>query len=130
MGNKKPQDKRNVAVKFYSWCIVCWHSIVVDVLWEKVKNFPREIKRVSFELFMWVVLFMLLKDQALMDKFTPVVQLLLFKAILVNMGVLHAHLARKLLFPKIDWSTDDAKFNKIVAITFYIMFIFAYTRGG
>ena len=57
-------------------------------------------------------------------------ELFLFKVMLVSAGFLHAHIVRKLAFPKIDWNKDEKKFLKILVIALYVIFIWAYARGG
>ncbi len=60
----------------------------------------------------------------------PPLQLLSLKAMLVSAGVLHAHIARKLLFPKVDWGIAKLTGGVYVAIVFYIVIIYAYAVGG
>ena len=57
-------------------------------------------------------------------------ELFLYKALLVSAGFVHAHLARKLAFPKVDWTTSKGPYLKILVIALYVTFIFAYSRGG
>ena len=58
-------------------------------------------------------------------------QLLAFKAMLVSAAILHAHVARKLIFPlKLDWSATKLSGGHYVAIAFYIVIIYAYAIGG
>lgn len=55
---------------------------------------------------------------------------LVFKALLVNAGALHAHLMRKAFFPYIDFARDGDALNKIMVIALYVTVIFSYARGG
>lgn len=57
-------------------------------------------------------------------------QLLAFKAMLVSAGILHAHIARKLLFPKLNWTSIKLTGGHYVAIAFYVVIIYAYAIGG
>lgn len=57
-------------------------------------------------------------------------QLLALKAMLVSGGILHAHIARKLIFPKVDWTSEKITGNIIAALIFYIIIIYAYAIGG
>ena len=58
-------------------------------------------------------------------------QLLAFKAMLVSAAILHAHIARKLIFnTKLDWSATKLSGGHYVAIAFYIVIIYAYAIGG
>jgi len=60
----------------------------------------------------------------------PPLQLLSLKAMLVSAGILHAHIARKLLFPKVNWDNIKLTGGLYVAIVFYIVIIYAYAMGG
>lgn len=58
-------------------------------------------------------------------------QLLAFKAMLVSAAILHAHIARKLLFNvKLNWEDVKLSGGHYVAIAFYIVIIYAYAVGG
>lgn len=57
-------------------------------------------------------------------------QLLVFKAMLISAGILHSHIARKLLFPKLDWSVTKLTGGHYVTIAFYVIIIYAYATGG
>ena len=86
------------------------------------------LKRVSLDLMLFsavLVLFALHSYLAL----PAALQLLALKALLVSGGILHAHIARKLIFPKVDWN-GPIKGNTIVSIAMYIIIIYAYALGG
>lgn len=55
---------------------------------------------------------------------------LVFKALLVNAGALHAHLMRKAFFPYIDFANEGEALNKAMVIALYVTVIFSYARGG
>ena len=55
---------------------------------------------------------------------------LVFKALLVNAGALHAHLMRKAFFPYIDFANEGEALNKVMIIALYVTVIFSYARGG
>jgi len=57
-------------------------------------------------------------------------QLLAFKAMLVSASILHWHIARKWLFPKVDWTATTLTGGHYVAIAFYLGIIYAYAVGG
>lgn len=57
-------------------------------------------------------------------------QLVALKAMLVSAGVLHAHIVRKLIFPKINWEADISKAKTYVAIIFYTVIPISYAFGG
>jgi len=57
-------------------------------------------------------------------------QLFLYKALLVNAGFLHCHITRKLCFPYIDFRSEKEWSNNLLVISLYIVFIWAYAKGG
>jgi quinol-cytochrome oxidoreductase complex cytochrome b subunit len=56
--------------------------------------------------------------------------LFLTKFILVSAAIIHAHITRKLLFPYIDFSEEKNISNNIMIIAWYVIIIFAWSRGG
>jgi hypothetical protein len=52
------------------------------------------------------------------------------KFILVSAGFIHAHITRKLAFNYITFSTEKEWSNNLLVIAIYVMFIFAWSRGG
>jgi hypothetical protein len=54
------------------------------------------------------------------------------KFVLVSAGILHAHIARKLLFPYIDFGNNDDKLwiRHIMIVALYVTIILAWARGG
>ena len=57
-------------------------------------------------------------------------ELFLYKALLVSAGFVHAHVVRKIAFPSVDWKSTEAPYLKVLVIAMYVIFIFAYSRGG
>jgi len=53
----------------------------------------------------------------------------LLKAVLLNIGILHAHITRKMLFPSVDWSMKPIG-GTYVAIALYIVIPICYAFGG
>ena len=87
------------------------------------------MKRISLDLVLFaavLILFALHSYVAL----PAALQLLALKAMLVSGGVLHAHIARKLIFPKIDWESGKIDSKVIMAVAFYVIIIYAYAIGG
>jgi len=83
----------------------------------------------------WVDIFMLSATLGLFAlreyiDFPPPLQLILLKAMLVSAGLLHAHIARKLLFPKIDWEAELLRSKHYAAISFYIFIPICYAFAG
>lgn len=52
------------------------------------------------------------------------------KFIIVSAAIVHAHITRKLLFPYINFAEDEDLTNNIMVITWYVIVIFGWTRGG
>lgn len=88
----------------------------------------RGIERISFDLILFAGLVM-----ALIFLPTPErqgLELLMYKAIQVSAGFLHAHIMRKLAFPTVNWYDDNRAWLKGMVIALYVIVIFSYARGG
>lgn len=98
--------------------------------WEQIKSKVKEVKRVAFDLGLFICNIMLLKlfEADSLGSFS--VQFICYKALLVNGGFLHAHITRKLCFEKIDWANDSQKMLKLLAIVIYAVIIMGWSRGG
>lgn len=57
-------------------------------------------------------------------------QLLAVKMVFVSVGVLHAHAAGKLLFPKVSWTAYFLEPAHYVRISLYIIIPVCYAFGG
>ena len=86
------------------------------------------LKRISTELFLFGVL-ILLFFTGLALNLPPTAQWVLSKVICVNMGFLHAHIMRKLAFPKIDWQ-GGLNAGVLLVVSLYCIFVLAYAIGG
>lgn len=88
----------------------------------------KEIKRIGMDLIIMAAVIALFGFEA--HKFLPPpLQLLALKVILVSVGVLHAHIIRKIMFPKIDWNKNMIGVH-YVAIAFYAIIPLCYAFGG
>ncbi len=97
----------------------------------KVKDFLlTQGRRVIFDICLF--LFIILMFQVGVYKFfNPDVGVLIYKAMLVSAGILHGHIAGKVIFGSIDWSSNYLFVPKVIGrIVFYVLCIFAYSRGG
>ena len=56
--------------------------------------------------------------------------LFITKFVLVSMAIIHAHVTRKIIFHYIDFAKDTNIFNNIMIIAWYVIIIFAWSRGG
>jgi len=94
-----------------------------------VTNIPYNLKRVYFESILFcanALALFVFKDLIL----NPALQLVSFKMLLINAGILHGHIARKLLFPYIDFGKEKDPIRKIMIVALYIIVIYAYANGG
>jgi len=97
-------------------------------------NFIENFKRV------WVDVVALFTVALLMifvpSDFLPVeakaglVSLFITKFILVSAAIIHAHITRKLLFSYINFSQEKEISNNVMVIVWYVIIIFAWSRGG
>lgn len=94
-----------------------------------LENIVFNFKRVFADICLFIVTALLLKFK---DIFVtePALQLLVFKALLVNAGVIHAHITRKLAFPYIDFNQEGDSTKKWMIIAIYVVIIYAYSHGG
>jgi hypothetical protein len=60
----------------------------------------------------------------------PAMQLLMFKMLLINAGIVHATITRKVIFPYIEFETETDSWKKALVIVFYAVIIYAYSAGG
>ena len=91
-----------------------------------------ELKRVLFDVVVAGVLMVILYFHIQFDLFPQAFSFIIFKAILVSLAVVHAHITRKLFFGSANWD-DDSKggvYKKVLIIAIYVMFIYAYSIGG
>lgn len=97
----------------------------------KIKHFLQEWKRISFDFILWLAFFSLFLFTNQWESLSYPVQSILFKACLVSMGFIHAHVMRKIAFPKIDWiGKKGSSWTRVLAIALYVTVILAYARGG
>lgn len=89
-----------------------------------------ELKRVSFDIMLWCFCLFILISANRFESISAPLQLLVFKAMQVSMGFLHAHILRKLAFRHADWSNDSNFAIKALIIALYVIIIYAYARGG
>ena len=63
------------------------------------------------------------------NNFPAPLALVSLKMILISAGILHAHIARKVIFPKVIW---DGAFTPavVVSIVFYFVIPLCYAFGG
>jgi len=64
------------------------------------------------------------------EKLPPSLQLVFFKLVLVSMALVHAHIAGKLMFGRVEWQDDNFTPKKVLRISLYIVVVVAYSMGG
>jgi len=57
-------------------------------------------------------------------------ELVLYKAALVNLGFINAHVIRKLAFPYIHFSVESEWSNNVLVIAIYVVMIYCFALGG
>jgi len=57
-------------------------------------------------------------------------ELVLYKAALVNLGFINAHIIRKLAFPYIHFSSESEWSNNVLVIAIYVVMIYCFAIGG
>jgi len=92
-------------------------------------KFVYESKRVVTDVII-AVLIVLVYLSNFYQNFPAPLQLVSIKILLVSMGFIHAHVTRKLAFPKINWNEEGINAKSILVTALYIIFIYAYSIGG
>ena len=86
------------------------------------------MKRIGLDLILVVCIFVFFALSNYFD-LPNVLNLAVYKMLLVSLGIIHAHVARKLLFPRLDWSKQITG-GHYVAIAFYVVIPICYAFGG
>jgi nitrogen fixation-related uncharacterized protein len=88
-----------------------------------------QIKRYSLELLiLTTVLWFFLTGSY--DDINAPTQTILLKLFSISVGVLHAHIAGKLLFPTVDWDATTLAGKHYARIALYTILPFAYAFAG
>jgi hypothetical protein len=99
-----------------------------------MRNFLKQLKRVGLDVVALLTILLLLIfvpfDFFPVEAKLGLLSLVITKFILVSAAVIHAHVTRKLLFPYIDFSREKNLSNNIMIIAWYVIIIFAWSRGG
>lgn len=94
-----------------------------------MENFLLEVKRVQTELIITVALLALFATGGYVNMSAPL-QMILMKMVLTSMGFVHSHIIRKIAFPKVDWNSSEAPYNKVLIIVLTAVFVISYAIGG
>lgn len=90
---------------------------------ESLKN---NIRRIGLDMIITIILTILFLTN-FHEKLPTSMQLVAYKMMLISLGLVHAHISRKLIFGKIDW---QEKFNvkQLIAGLMYIVFAWLYSQ--
>lgn len=86
------------------------------------------IKRIGSEFILSILILGVFLSGAYLLLPSPI-QLVVVKVLLVSVGVLHAHLAGKLLFPTVDWKGEFRPAH-FVRMVLYAIIPLCYAFGG
>lgn len=87
-----------------------------------------QVARVSFDMLVFLTILLLFASR-MHEQLPPPLQLVALKSMLVSAGLLTAHIAGKLLFPKVVWS-GVATPAHYARIALYLVCVYAYSVGG
>lgn len=88
------------------------------------------MKRIIIDILLFIGL-LILFSMRIYEYVPAPLQLVALKAMQVSIGVIHAHVVRKLIIPvKIDWKAKGLEAGHYAAITFYIVIPLCYAFGG
>jgi hypothetical protein len=88
-----------------------------------------QIKRYSLELLILATVLWFLITGSYHNVNEPT-QTVLLKLFSISVGVLHAHIAGKLLFPAVDWDATTLAGKHYARIALYTILPFAYAFAG
>lgn len=94
-----------------------------------LQKLVEQFKKIGFDIVIFAILITIFFLKGY-DALPIALQLVALKALLVSTGIVHAHIARKLLFPKIDWEENKLRGKTYVAIAFYIIIPWCYAISG
>ena len=60
----------------------------------------------------------------------PFLQLIMLKASLVSLALIHASIARRVILERLDWTEEDRKFKRVLSVILYVAIIYAYAQGA
>jgi len=97
-------------------------------------KFLENLKRISLDVVALItiglVMFFVPTEILPIEAKAGLISLVVTKFILVSLAVIHAHVTRKLMFPYIKFVVEKDWSNNAMVIAWYIMIIFAWSRGG
>lgn len=95
-----------------------------------LKVIKRVIREISIVDIILLVLGVAVLQTRIHEKLSPPLGYLLYKAILVSLGFIHARITRIVVYGRVNWNVDEIKPKHILAIVIYAVFIIAYSLGA
>jgi hypothetical protein len=95
-----------------------------------LSNFLFNLKRLLFPIILVVLTGLSLWWLRQMDDAPRGLELVMYKASLVNLGFINAHVVRKLMFPYIHFGAEKEWSNNLLIIVIYAVCIYCFAMGG
>lgn len=89
----------------------------------------RELKRIGVLVLVFTMVFTIFVS-GVYEILTSPLQLVMLKTLLVSAGLLLAHIVRKALFPKLDYTNDSNWQHFLIVLSFYIVIPYCFAMGG
>ena len=116
-------------LKYYSARIARFFLITFMLINSMITISYKHFSRYAFDLLLLSGGVFLLITGSYVDLTSPI-QLLIFKMVAISAGLLHAHLAGKMLFPSVDWDSTILAGKHYARIGLYIIVPLSYTFAG
>lgn len=89
-------------------------------------NITSNIKRIGLDMVIAIILAVIFLTN-FHEKLPTSMQLVTYKMMLISLGLVHAHISRKLIFGKINWQ-ESINVKQIIAGLMYIVFAWLYSQ--
>lgn len=90
---------------------------------EIVQLVKGNLRRLLFDAAVFILLGVVLLT-SFYEHFPNPIQLVMYDVFVRSVAILQAHISRKLLFPKVDWSADRITPLHILVILWYLLFLY------
>lgn len=95
------------------------------------------IKELWFEVFLSSAILIIIYfafEKGLLDPerglIPPFIQVVLLKASLVSLALIHSTAARRIILDRLEWEEEDRKYKRILTVVLYASILYAYSQGG
>jgi len=89
-------------------------------------NIKSNIKRIGLDMIIVIILAIMFLTN-FHEKLPTSMQLVTYKIMLISLGLVHAHISRKLIFGKINWQ-EPFNVKQLVSGLMYIVFAWLYSQ--